>query len=123
MRRSSTSVFMPNHWNGVNALGTNPPTLTVTDAVVPVGLGQLDAAAGQLDDAERVLVGLGGEPGEEVELHPPPALAERRVDRGVEVFLGDELVDDLAHPPGAGLGGEGEAGATGLLDLGGDARR
>ena len=90
-------------------------------AVVAVGLGQLDAAAGQLGDAEGVLVGLGGEAGEEVELHPPPALAEGRVDRGVEVLLGDQLVDDLAHPPRAGLGGEGEAGAAGLLDLGGDA--
>ena len=31
MRRSSSSVFMPNHWNGVNAFGTKPPTLTVTE--------------------------------------------------------------------------------------------
>jgi hypothetical protein len=32
LRVSSSRVFIPNHWNGVNALGTNPPTLTVTDA-------------------------------------------------------------------------------------------
>jgi hypothetical protein len=32
LRRSSATVFCPNHWNGVNGLGTNPPTLTVTDA-------------------------------------------------------------------------------------------
>ena len=38
MRRSSTSVFMPNHWNGVNALGTNPPTLTVTEPLWPLAL-------------------------------------------------------------------------------------
>src|SRR5690606_525622 len=48
-----------------------------------VGLGEVEAALGHLDDAERVLVGLGGQPREEVELHPPPALAERRADRGV----------------------------------------
>src|SRR3712207_8507472 len=26
LRRSSSTVFWPNHWNGVNGLGTNPPT-------------------------------------------------------------------------------------------------
>ena len=26
LRRSSSSVFCPNHWNGVCGLGTNPPT-------------------------------------------------------------------------------------------------
>ena len=87
----------------------------------PVGRPQLDAVAGQLGDAERVLVGLGGQAGEEVELHPAPPLRERRLDRAVEVLLADELVDDLAHPPRARLGGEGEAGAAGPLDLGGQA--
>jgi hypothetical protein len=29
LRRSSSTVFWPNHWNGVCALGTNPPTLAV----------------------------------------------------------------------------------------------
>jgi hypothetical protein len=75
----------------------------------------------QLGDAQGVLVGLGGQAGEEVELHPPPALRVGGVDRGVEVLLGDELVDHLAHAPGAGLGGEGEAAAPGPLELGGDA--
>ena len=32
MRRSSATVFWPNHWNGVCGLGTKPPTDTVTDA-------------------------------------------------------------------------------------------
>ena len=32
MRCSSAPVFCPNHWNGVCGLGTNPPTLAVTDA-------------------------------------------------------------------------------------------
>ena len=30
MRRSSGTVFWPNHWNGVWGLGTKPPTLAVT---------------------------------------------------------------------------------------------
>ena len=34
MRFSSVTVFCPNHWNGVNGLGTNPPTDTVTDALL-----------------------------------------------------------------------------------------
>ena len=33
MRRSSASVFWPNHWNGVNGLGTKPPTETVMDGL------------------------------------------------------------------------------------------
>ena len=28
-------VFWPNHWNGVNGLGTNPPTDRVTEALWP----------------------------------------------------------------------------------------
>ena len=34
LRCSSSPVFCPNHWNGVNGLGTNPPTDTVTDALL-----------------------------------------------------------------------------------------
>ena len=88
MRRSSTSVFCPNHWNGVCGLGTNPPTDTVTEARLWCWRGRCSThVAGQLGDAEGVLVGLGRQPGEEVQLHPPPALAVRRLDRGVEVLL------------------------------------
>ena len=59
--------------------------------------------AGQVGDAERVLVGLGGQAGEEVELHAGPALAVGRFDRAVQVLLGDELVDDGTKPPRARL--------------------
>ena len=121
LRRSSTSVFWPNHWNGVCGLGTNPPTDTVTDAPLLWLRPMRDDVAGELGDAEGVLVGLGGQAGEEVELHPPPALRVGRLDRRVEVLLGDQLVDHLAHPPRAGLGREGEAAAAGPLELGGDA--
>ena len=82
-----------------------------------------DDVARELCDAERVVVGLGREAGEEVELHPAPTARERGIARAVEVFFGDELVDHLAHPPGAGLGREGQAGAADLLDLGGDPDR
>ena len=34
MRRSSSTVFWPNHWNGVNGLGTKPPSDTVTDGLL-----------------------------------------------------------------------------------------
>ena len=76
-----------------------------------------DAVAGQLGDPEGVLVGLGRQSGEEVQLHPPPPLGERRLHRAVQILFPDELVDDLAHPPGAGLGRERQAGAAHLLDL------
>ena len=32
LRCSSSAVFWPNHWNGVNGLGTKPPTDALTDA-------------------------------------------------------------------------------------------
>jgi hypothetical protein len=32
LRPSSSTVFCPNHWNGVNGLGTNPPTDAFTEA-------------------------------------------------------------------------------------------
>ena len=44
LRCSSATVFWPNHWNGVNGLGTKPPTDTVTDARWRVPLADLDAA-------------------------------------------------------------------------------
>ena len=85
--------------------------------VLRVPAADLDDGPRQLGDAERVGVALGGEAGEEVELHPPPPARVRAFDRGVEVFLGDELVDHLTQPPGAALGREGEPGAADLLDL------
>ena len=44
-------------------------------------------------------------------------------DRAVEVVLADQLVDDLAHAPGACLGRERQAGPPSLLQLTGDADR
>src|SRR5947209_10395757 len=81
----------------------------------------LDDVARQLGDATRVFVHLGRHAGEEVQLHAPPALRIRAVDRGIQVVLGDELVEDLADPPRAALGREREPGAADLLDLAGDA--
>ena len=88
-----------------------PPLVTLTDG---------DAVAGQLSDAEGILVGFSGEPDEEVELDPPPAVGEGSFDGGVEVLLADQLVDDLAHAPRTRFGGEGQPGTAGLLQLGGD---
>ena len=59
-------------------LGHEPADRHGDRRALGVVLAELDAVAGQLGDAEGVLVGLGGQPGEEVELHPPPALASRR---------------------------------------------
>ena len=81
----------------------------------------VDHVLGERRDAERVFVHLGGQPGEEVELHPPPTLRVRGVDRGVEVVFDDELVDHLPQPPRTGLGRERETGAAHLLDLARDA--
>ena len=77
----------PNHWNGVWGLGTKPPTEAITVTDLLVAPADLDAAPAQLGDAEDVLVLLGGQADEEVELHPPPTLAEGGVDRRVEVLF------------------------------------
>ena len=66
----------------------------------------------QARDLQDVLVGLGGQPAHEVELHLPPSRAVGGGDRADEVFLGDLLVDHLAHALTATLRGEGEATAT-----------
>ena len=104
------------------ALGTKPPTDAVQLACFVYLPADAHDLAGEVGDAERVLVHLGGHADEEVELHPPPALRVRALDRGVQVVVGDELVDHLADPPRAALGREREAGAADLLDLAGDAR-
>ena len=88
-----------------------------------VGPTQRNTVAGQLGDGERVGVGLCGQPGHEVELHPAPPLRVGRLDRRVEIIVGDELVDHLAHAPGAGLGREGQPGPARPLDLSRDAHR
>ena len=72
----------------------------------------LDDPLGELGDLQHVLVGLGREPAHEVELHLPPAVAVGGGDGPDQVVLGDHLVDDLADPLAAALGGEGEAGAA-----------
>ena len=121
LRRSSSTPFWPNHWNGVCAFGTKPPTDAVQLAFFvylrPIfTTSRASSAMPSVSSSISV-----GSADEEVELHPPPALRVRAVDRGVEVVLGDELVDHLADPPRAALGREREPGAAHLLDLAGDA--
>ena len=85
------------------------------------GLGvpatDLHAAAPQFGDAQHVLVALGRQADQEVQLHPPPTLAEGGVDGPVQILFGDELVDHLPHAPGTTLGCKGQPGPTNLLDL------
>ena len=81
----------------------------------------LDDVARQLGDPARVFVHLGRHAGEEVQLHAPPALRVRAVDRGVQVVLGDELVEDLPDPPRAAFGRERQPRPADLLDLARDA--
>ncbi len=71
-----------------------------------VAAADVDHVVRQLRDAQRVVVHLGRQAGEEIELHPPPTLRVRGVDRVVEVVLEDQLVDDPAQAPRARLGRE-----------------
>ena len=62
-----------------------------------------------------------GRPMRKYSFMPRPALRVRRLDRAVQVVLGDELVDDGAQAPRARLGREREAGAASRPDRRGDA--
>ena len=112
-------MFCPNHWNGLR-LRNEPANRHGDRGRLLVFPTEFDTVTTQFGNAKGVFVGFGGKTGQEVQLHPAPALAVRRLDGTVEVFFPNELVDDLAHPPGTGLWGEGEAGASGALKFSGD---
>ena len=86
-------------------------------------LPDLDDVACEFGDAEGVLIHLGRQSDEEVQLHPPPTLRIRALDRRIQILFGDELVDDLTQPPRTTLGRKGQSGASHFLDLAGDADR
>ena len=82
------------------------------DVLLPAGLpAGLDHLDGEVGDLQHVLVGLGGQPAHEVELHLAPAVGVRRRHRADEVLLGHRLVDHPADALAAALGGEGQAAA------------
>ena len=85
----------------------------------PLRLPVADVAGlpAHVGDAEDVLVLLGRQPDHEIELGPVPAPREDPPAGLVDVLLADVLVDDVAHPLRAGLGGEGEAGRLHLRDV------
>ena len=102
------------HWNGVCGLGTKPPIETVQRmSLRPVTSRPLAitfvARSAISSTSSSVSV---GQAAHEVELHLPPAVGVRRRDGADQVLLVDRLVDHLAHPLAAALGGEGQAGAT-----------
>ena len=101
------------HWNGVCGLGTNPPMRHGAPDVARPGGGAAgpDDVLGHLGDLEDVLVGLGRQPAHEVELHLAPAGGVGGGDGADQVVLAHHLVDDLAQPLAAALGGEGQPGA------------
>ncbi len=88
--------------------GDRAADVVLTGDLAPLG----DDVDRHVADLQDVLVGLGGQAAHEVQLHLTPAVAVRGGDRADQVLLRDHLVDDLAHPFGAALGGEGEAGAA-----------
>lgn len=102
------------HWKGVLRLGHEAADGDrAADVVLAGDLAALgDHVDRHVTDLEDVLVGLGGQAAHEVQLHLTPAVAVRGGHRPDQVLLGDHLVDDLAHPLGAALGGEGETGAA-----------
>ena len=120
LRCSSSTPFWPNHWNGVCAFGHEAAHRRGAARLLRVLPADAHDLAGEVRDAERVVVHLGRDADEEVELHPLPTLRVGALDRREQVVVGDQLVDHLADPPRAALGCEREPGAAHLLDLAGD---
>ena len=79
-------------------------------------LGDVPDPLAGLGDADHVLLGLAGQTHDEVHLHPVVAALEDPLGRGQDVLVADVLVDDVAHPLGAGLGGEGQPRDADALD-------
>ena len=71
---------------------------------------RLDHLVRQPGDLQHVLVGLGGQPAHEVELHVPPAIGVRGDHGADQVLLRHHLVDHPADPLRAALRGEGQPG-------------
>ena len=64
---------------------------------------------GQIDNAQQVLVGLGGQPHHEIKLYLAPAHGKGRVQGLPQVIFADTFVDDIAHPLSACFRRKGQA--------------
>ena len=69
------------------------------------------------DDLAHVRLVLRGQPDHEVELHPRPPARKDALGGLEDLRQGDVLVDDVAHPLAAGLGGEGDAGRANAREV------
>ena len=110
---------MAHHWKGVWGLGTWVDTLTVTFGSTFVPSLLLQAHPDRAGFRGRRPRGISrtsssssvGRPiMAEVELHGLPAAREDTLGRLEELLLGHVLVDDVAHPLGAGFRSERDAG-------------
>ena len=80
-------------------------------AALPLGnnlASELQHMVGKLGDGDDILIALAGKAHHEVELAPAPSGLERSLHGAIEVFLGDALVDHVAHALASGLWSEGE---------------
>ena len=112
-RRSSPASVMGSHWNEECGLGTSDEVLTVTVA--------LRRPAARASSCTRMPVRAMPTTSASVSVGRPimkyilswlqPWL-QAICGRGVDVGLGDPLVDEIPQALGAGLGGDGEAGAA-----------
>ena len=69
-------------------------------------------------DAQDVLVTLGRQSNQKVELDALPTVRKRRIGGRKEVLFADEFVDHATHAPRATLGSEGQSPAASLLQCG-----
>ncbi len=114
MARICSGVSHETHWNGVCGLGTKVLTPAFSLALHADHFAALgDDPLAQVGDRLHILQRLTGMADHEVELDGGPAAAVDLAGGVDDLLVGDELVDDAAHPLGGGLGGQGKpAGAA-----------
>ena len=66
--------------------------------------GNVQHVVGQIGDRDDILVPLSRKPHHEIELATTPTRFERGARRALQVFLGNALVDDIAHALATRLG-------------------
>ncbi len=85
--------------------------------------GRLDHPCDELADGGHVLIGLGGKPQHEVELHPAPTRSESGLDGAEQLVFGDVLVDGVAQALRTCLRGERQTALASLAEQPREAER
>ena len=113
-----SGVSQETHWNGVCDFGTKVLTPAFSLTFMPITLRpSANDAFAQVGNGLHIFERFAGMTDHEIQLDRCPAAAINFA-RGVDdVFIGDEFVDDAAHPFGGGFGRERESAGAAVLEF------